>query len=95
MGHAVIVDAVRTATGKGKPGGALSGAHPVDLFATTLRTLVDRVGLDPARLDDVVGGCVTQSGEQAFNVTRHAVLAAGFPEQVPAVSIDRQCGSSL
>lgn len=95
MSHAVIVDAVRTATGKGKPGGALSGVHPVDLFATTLRALVDRVGLDPELLDDVIGGCVTQSGEQSFNITRHAVLAAGFPESVPAVSIDRQCGSSL
>jgi acetyl-CoA acetyltransferase family protein len=95
MSHAVIVDAVRTATGKGKPGGALSGVHPVDLFATALRGLVDRVGLDPELIDDVVGGCVTQAGEQAFNVTRHAVLAAGFPESVPGVSIDRQCGSSL
>jgi len=95
MSQAVIVDAVRTATGKGKAGGALSGVHPVDLFATTLRALVDRVGLDPQQLDDVVGGCVTQAGEQAFNVTRHAVLAAGFPQSVPAVSVDRQCGSSL
>jgi acetyl-CoA acetyltransferase family protein len=95
MGHAVIVDAVRTATGKGKAGGALSGVHPVDLFATTLRALVDRVGIDPGQLDDVIGGCVTQAGEQAFNVTRQAVLAAGLPEHVPAVSIDRQCGSSL
>lgn len=95
MSHAVIIDAVRTATGKGKQGGALSGVHPVDLFATTLRALIDRVGLDPARLDDVIGGCVTQSGEQSMNITRQAVLAAGFPESVPAVSIDRQCGSSL
>ncbi|HET9653893.1 MAG TPA: thiolase family protein [Kineosporiaceae bacterium] len=95
MTHAVIVDAVRTATGKGKPGGALSGVHPVDLFATTLRALADRTGLDPATLDDVVGGCVTQTGEQTFNVTRNAVLAAGFPESVPGVTIDRQCGSSL
>jgi acetyl-CoA acyltransferase len=93
--QAVIVDAVRTATGKGKPGGALSGVHPVDLFATTLRELVGRTGIDPTQLDDVVGGCVTQAGEQAFNITRHAVLAAGFPESVPAVSVDRQCGSSL
>ena len=95
MGSAVIVDAVRTATGKGKPGGGLSGVHPVDLFATTLRALVERTGLDPAQVDDVIGGCVTQVGEQAFNVTRHAVLAAGFPDHVPGVSIDRQCGSSL
>jgi acetyl-CoA acyltransferase len=95
MSQAVIVDAVRTATGKGKPGGALSGVHPVDLFATTLRALVEGVGLAPELIDDVVGGCVTQSGEQSFNITRHAVLAAGFPETVPGVSIDRQCGSSL
>jgi acetyl-CoA acyltransferase len=95
MSHVVIVDAVRTATGKGKPGGALSGVHPVDLFATTLRALVDRVGLDPGLLDDVIGGCVSQTGEQSFNLTRQAVLAAGFPESVPGVSIDRQCGSSL
>jgi acetyl-CoA acyltransferase len=95
MSRAVIVDAIRTATGKGKPGGALSSVHPVDLLATTLQALIDRTGLDPAHLDDVIGGCVTQCGEQAFNVTRHAVLAAGFPHRVPAVSIDRQCGSSL
>lgn len=95
MSQVVIVDAVRTATGKGRPGGALSGVHPVDLFATTLRALADRVGLDPGLLDDVIGGCVTQTGEQSFNITRQAVLAAGFPESVPAVSIDRQCGSSL
>lgn len=95
MTHAVLVDAVRTATGRGKPGGALSWVHPVDLFATTLRALADRTGLDPATLDDVIGGCVTQTGEQTFNVTRNAVLAAGFPESVPGVTVDRQCGSSL
>jgi acetyl-CoA acyltransferase len=95
MTEAVIVDAVRTATGKGKPGGALSGVHPVDLFALTLRALVDRTGIAPSAIDDVIGGCVTQAGEQAMNVSRQAVLAAGFPETVPATSIDRQCGSSL
>ena len=94
MREAVIVDAVRTPIGKGKPGGALSGWHPVDLLATTLRGLVDRVGLDPATVDDVICGCVSQVGQQTLNVGRNAVLAAGFPESVPATSIDRQCGSS-
>jgi acetyl-CoA acyltransferase len=95
MAHdAVIVDAVRTASGKGKPGGALSGVHPVDLLATVLRELVRRNGLDPAQIEDVIGGCVTQAGEQSLNITRNAVLAAGFPETVPATTVDRQCGSS-
>jgi acetyl-CoA acyltransferase len=95
MAHdAVIVDAVRTASGKGKPGGALSGVHPVDLLAAVLRELVRRNGLDPAQVEDVIGGCVTQAGEQSLNVTRNAVLAAGFPETVPATTVDRQCGSS-
>jgi acetyl-CoA acyltransferase len=91
---AVIVDVVRTASGKGKPGGALSGVHPVDLLATVLRELVRRNGLDPAQVEDVIGGCVTQVGEQSLNITRNAVLAAGFPETVPATTVDRQCGSS-
>ncbi|HEY3713332.1 MAG TPA: thiolase family protein [Jatrophihabitantaceae bacterium] len=94
MNTAVIVDAVRTASGKGKPGGALSGVHPVDLLAQVLQALVERNGLDPARIDDVIGGCVTQAGEQAANITRQAVFAAGFPESVPATTVDRQCGSS-
>jgi acetyl-CoA acyltransferase len=94
MESAVIVDAVRTASGKGKAGGALAGVHPVDLLATVLAQLVERNGLDPARVDDVIGGCVTQSGEQASNITRNAVFAAGFPESVPATTVDRQCGSS-
>ncbi len=94
MREAVIVDAVRTPVGKGKPGGALSGWHPVDLLAETLQALTARTGLDPARIDDVVTGCVSQVGEQTFNVGRSAVLAAGFPESVPATTIDRQCGSS-
>ncbi|MFW5933328.1 MAG: thiolase family protein [Actinomycetota bacterium] len=94
MREAVIVDAVRTPIGKGKPGGGLSGWHPVDLLAETLETLVARTGLDPARIDDVIAGCVSQIGEQTFNVARNAVLAAGFPESVPATTIDRQCGSS-
>jgi acetyl-CoA acyltransferase len=94
MINAVVVDAVRTASGKGKPGGALSNEHPVDLLASVLTALVERNGIDPARIDDVIGGCVTQAGEQAVNVTRNAVLAAGFPETVPATTVDRQCGSS-
>lgn len=94
MRDAVIVEAVRTPVGKGKPGGALHGEHPADLLARTLQELVRRAGVDPALVDDVVGGVVTQAGEQALNVTRTAVLAAGFPESVPAMTVDRQCGSS-
>ena len=92
--EAVIVDVVRTPSGRGKPGGALSGVHPADLLAGVLGELVSRNGLDPALVDDVIGGCVSQAGEQGFNVTRTALLSAGFPDSVPAVSIDRQCGSS-
>jgi acetyl-CoA acyltransferase len=92
--EAVIVDAVRTPVGKGKPGGALSGWHPVDLLAETLQQLAARTGIDPATVDDVITGCVSQAGQQTFNVGRNAVLAAGFPESVPATTIDRQCGSS-
>ncbi|GAA1449495.1 thiolase family protein [Leifsonia poae] len=91
---AVIVDVVRTPSGRGKPGGALSDIHPADLLAGVLVELLRRNDLDPALVDDVIGGCVTQSGEQAGNITRTAVLSAGFPESVPAVTVDRQCGSS-
>lgn len=94
MRDAVIVEAVRTPVGKGKAGGALASVHPVDLLAHTLRALVERSGVDPALIDDVIGGCVDQVAEQAMNTTRYAVLAAGFPESVPATTIDRQCGSS-
>jgi acetyl-CoA acyltransferase len=95
MAHdAVIVDVVWTASGKGKPDGALSGVHPVDLLSTVLRELVRRNGLDPGQVGDVIGRCVTQAGEQSLNITRNAVLAAGFPETVPATTVDRQCGSS-
>jgi len=94
MRDAVIVDAVRTPVGKRKPGGALHDVHPVDLLAHSLRALVQRTGVDPERIDDVIGGCVDQIGEQAINTTRYAVLAAGLPESVPAVTVDRQCGSS-
>ena len=94
MTTAVIVDALRTPAGKGKPGGALSQWHPVDLLGTVLRELVARNDLDPALIDDVIGGCLSQVGEQAVNITRNAVLAAGFPESVPGTTVDRQCGSS-
>ncbi|MDT9592203.1 acetyl-CoA C-acyltransferase [Nocardioides zeae] len=94
MTSAVIVDAVRTASGKGKPGGALSGLHPVDLLQQTLRALLDRNDVDPVLIDDVIAGCVSQTGEQALNIARTAALAAGLPESVPGTSVDRQCGSS-
>jgi acetyl-CoA acyltransferase len=95
MREAVIVDAVRTPIGRGKAGkGALNPIHPVDLLAHSLRELVARTGIDPERIDDVIGGCVDQVGEQAMNTTRYAVLAAGLPESVPATTVDRQCGSS-
>jgi acetyl-CoA acyltransferase len=94
MRDAVIVEAVRTPLGKGKANGFLHGDHPADLLARTLKSLVERAGIDPAEVDDVIGGVVTQAGDQALNVTRTAVLAAGFPESVPAMTVDRQCGSS-
>jgi len=88
----VIVDIVRTAFGKRK--GALSTWHPTDLLGFTLKTLLARTGVDPERVDDVVGGCITQAGEQGCNVTRNAWVAAGLPWEVPATTVDRQCGSS-
>jgi acetyl-CoA acyltransferase len=94
MTSAVIVDVVRTASGRGKPGGALSSVHPVRLLATTLRALVERNGIDSAIVDDVIAGCVSQAADQALNIARIAALYAGFPESVPGTSIDRQCGSS-
>ncbi len=90
--EAVIVDTVRTAVGKRK--GALADWHPSDLLGLTLRSLLERNDVDPGTIDDVVGGCVTQSGEQGCNVTRNAWVAAGLPWHVPATSVDRQCGSS-
>ncbi|CAK7282609.1 thiolase family protein [Streptomyces misionensis] len=94
MRDAVIVEAVRTPIGKGKSNGALAHVHPVQLLAHTLGALVERSGIDPVLIDDVIGGTVDQVGEQAMNTTRYAVLAAGFPESVPATTVDRQCGSS-
>ena len=92
MPSAVIVDAVRTPGGKRH--GKLSGWHPVDLAAETLKALAARNDLDPALVDDVILGCVMQAGAQAVNVARNAVLAAGYPETVPGTTVDRQCGSS-
>jgi len=92
MATAVIVDAVRTAGGKRN--GKLSGWHPVDLAAETLKALVERNDLDPALVDDVIMGCVMQVGAQSLNIGRNAVLSAGFPESVPSTTVDRQCGSS-
>jgi acetyl-CoA acyltransferase len=92
---AVIVSPVRTAVGVGKPDrGALRDVHPVDLAALVVAEAVHRAGVDPELVDDVVLGCVSQIGEQAFNVARNAALAAGLPEDVTGVTIDRQCGSS-
>jgi len=92
MPTAVIVDAVRTAGGKRN--GGLAGWHPADLAAEVLKALATRNDLDPALIDDVIMGCVMQTGAQSLNVGRNAVLGAGFPESVPATTIDRQCGSS-
>jgi acetyl-CoA acyltransferase len=92
MTTAVIVDAIRTPLGKRN--GKLKDWHPVDLAAETLKALVDRTGIDPGIVEDVVMGCVMQVGEQAANIGRNAVLAAGWPEDVPGTTIDRQCGSS-
>ncbi|MBH0112035.1 acetyl-CoA C-acetyltransferase [Novosphingobium sp. YJ-S2-02] len=89
---AYIVDAVRTAGGRRK--GVLSGWHPADMAGATLDALVARSGIDPAGIEDVIMGCVTQGGEQSMHVGRNAVLASALPESVPAVTIDRQCGSS-
>lgn len=92
--EAVIVDAVRTPMGRGKPGGSLSEVHAVDLLKPVLEALVARNRLDPGTVDDVIAGCVSQAGEQSAGVGRFAWLAAGFPEHVPATTIDRKCGSS-
>jgi len=92
MAEAYIVEAVRTAGGK--RGGKLAGWHPADLAGATLDAIVDRSGIDPAAIEDVIMGCVNQGGEQGFQIGRGAVLASKLPESVPAVSIDRQCGSS-
>src|SRR5215207_4055669 len=92
MRDAVIVEAVRTPTGKRN--GGLASVHPTDLSAHVLASLADRAGVDPALVDDVVWGCVGQVGEQTFDIARTAALTAGWPETVTGVTIDRQCGSS-
>jgi acetyl-CoA acyltransferase len=92
MAEAVIVEAVRSPIGKRN--GGLSGVHPGELSAQVLNGLVERAGVDPALVDDVIWGCVMQAGEQALDIGRTAVLAAGWPESVPGVTVDRQCGSS-
>lgn len=94
MRDAVIVEAVRTPIGKGKANGALHGINAVDLLAHSLKAVVERTGIDAALIDDVIGGAVSQVGEQSQNVTRTALLAAGYPESVPGTTVDRQCGSS-
>ena len=92
MRDAVMVEAVRTPVTKRN--GSLSGVHPIDLSAHVLRALTERTGLDPALVDDVIWGCVSQIGEQTMDIARSAVLAAGWPTSVPGVTVDRQCGSS-
>ena len=90
--EAYVIDAVRTAVGKRN--GALAGIHPVDLGAHAWRGLLDRVDVDPAAVEDVIAGCVDAIGGQAGNIARLSWLAAGYPEEVPGVTVDRQCGSS-
>lgn len=92
MREVVIVEAVRTPVGRRN--GVLSGVRPDDLAALTLKELVDRAGVDPAMIEDVIMGCVSQVGEQAFDIGRMAALIAGYPIEVPGTTIDRQCGSS-
>ncbi len=92
MAEAVIVEAVRSAVGKRN--GGLSGVHPAELSAQVLGGLAQRAGIDPEIVDDVIWGCVMQAGEQALDIARTAVLTAGWPETIPGVTVDRQCGSS-
>lgn len=94
MTDAVIIDIVRTPSGRGKPGGALSSLHPASLLALAIEALLERTGVSGELIDDVIAGCVTQADDQAFNIGRTATLLAGLPESVPATTIDRQCGSS-
>ncbi len=94
MRDAVIIDVVRTPLGRGKESGQLHGWHPVDLSAHVLRAVIERSGVDPAEIEDVIMGCVSQTGEQGTNIARNAALAAGFPDSVIGTTVDRQCGSS-
>ncbi|PYQ62921.1 MAG: acetyl-CoA C-acetyltransferase [Acidobacteria bacterium] len=96
MTDAYILDAVRTPRGRGKAGkGALSNVHPQELLAQTLNRLVERAGVNPADVEDVIAGCVSQAGEQGANISRNAVLAAGWPEEVTGTTVNRFCGSGL
>jgi len=92
--RAVIVDVLRSPFGRGRETGSLAALHPVTLYAHVISALVKRTGIDPARIEDVISGCVIQVAEQAGNIGRQAVLAAGLPESVPAVTLDRKCGSA-
>src|SRR5499427_10350451 len=92
MNDAYIVDAVRSPVGK--RGGALAGIHPADLGAHSIRALIERTGVDPAAVDDVVFGCVDTIGPQAGDIARTCWLVAGYPDDVPGTTVDRQCGSS-
>ena len=94
MRRAALIDVMRTPFGKGKEGGALSSVHPVDLYAKVIKALVERQDIDPNLIEDVITGCVLQVGEQAGNIGRQAALAAGLPESVPALTLDRKCGSA-
>ena len=93
MAEAYIVEAVRTAGGRARKGGLID-VHPADLGAVVLDALIERTGIDPAAVEDVIVGCVTQGGEQSFAFGRNLVLASQLPDSVPAVTIDRQCGSA-
>src|SRR5688500_6261136 len=90
----VIVDIVRSPMGRGQAGGSLSEVHPADLLAQTFAGLVERTGIDPGLVDDLIIGCVSQAGEQAVPVGRTAWLAAGYPQHVPCTMVERRCGSS-
>src|SRR5258708_38481433 len=92
--RAVIIDIVRSPFGKGRVGGALHGMHPVDLYAQVLSALIQRTRIDPAWVEDVITGCVIQVGEQAGNIGRQAVIAAGKAESVPPLALDRKNGSA-
>lgn len=92
--RAVVVDAVRSPFVRAREGGAFAGLHPVDLFARVLAALLERTGVDPAAVEDVIAGCVLQVGEQSGNIARNGWLAAGFPESTPGVTLDRKCGSA-
>ena len=92
--RAVIVDVLRSPFGRARENGALASLHPVNLYASVLETLVQRTGIDPQRIEDCITGCVIQVAEQSGNIGRQAVLAAGLPESIPAVTLDRKCGSA-